>query len=151
MAEHAEGSITIEAPASSVMDVIADYEAYPEWAGVKSVEVLERGPGERGTRVAFEVDVPVLGKASYTLAYRYAPGDLGVSWSTTEARGAVRELHGEYLLSELDDETEVTYRLSVELGVLVPGMLRTEGAKRVIAAALKGLKQRVEGDERPEG
>jgi uncharacterized membrane protein len=146
VAEHAEGSITIEAPASSVMDVIADYEAYPEWAGVKSVEVLERGPGERGTRVAFEVDVPVLGKASYTLAYRYAPGDLGVSWSTTEARGAVRE----YLLSELDDETEVTYRLSVELGVLVPGMLRTEGAKRVIAAALKGLKQRVEGDERPE-
>jgi hypothetical protein len=95
--------------------------------------------------------VPVLGKASYTLAYRYAPGDLGVSWSTTEARGAVRELHGEYLLSELDDETEVTYRLSVELGVLVPGMLRTEGAKRVIAAALKGLKQRVEGDERPDG
>jgi hypothetical protein len=44
----------------------------------------------------------------------------------------------------VDDETEVTYRLSVELGVLVPAMLRTEGAKRVIAAALKGLKERVE-------
>jgi len=126
------------------MDVITAYEAYPEWAGVETVRVLERGPGDLATRVAFEVDVPVLGKASYTLAYRYAPGDLGLSWSTTEARGAVRELHGEYLLNEVDDETEVTYRLSVELGVLVPAMLRTEGAKRVIAAALKGLKERVE-------
>jgi hypothetical protein len=144
MAEHAEGSITIDAPLSSVMDVIADYEAYPVWAGVKSATVLERGPGDRATRVAFEVDVPVLGKASYTLAYRYAPGDLGLSWSTIEARGAVRELHGEYLLNEIDDQTDVTYRLSVELGVLVPGMLRTEGAKRVIEAALKGLKERVE-------
>ena len=144
MAEHAEGTITIDAPASSVMDVIADYEAYPEWAGVEYVRVLERGPGGRATRVAFDVDVPVLGKAAYTLAYRYAPGDLGLSWSTTEARGAVRELHGEYLLNEIDDETEVTYRLSVELGVLVPAMLRTQGAKRVIAAALKGLKERVE-------
>jgi hypothetical protein len=50
----------------------------------------------------------------------------------------------EYPPDEVDDETEVTYRLSVELGVLVPAILRTEGAKRVIAAALKGLKERVE-------
>ncbi|HEY2802664.1 MAG TPA: SRPBCC family protein [Actinomycetota bacterium] len=144
MAEHAEGTISIDASPSEVMEVITDYEAYPEWAGVETVSVLERGPGDLATRVAFEVDVPVLGKASYTLAYRYAPGDLGLSWSTTEARGAVRELHGEYLLNEVDDDTEVTYRLSVELGVLVPAMLRTQGAKRVIDAALKGLKDRVE-------
>src|SRR6266705_7055404 len=100
--EHAEGSILIEAPIDDVVEVIEDYEAYPEWADVRSADVRERGEGGRPTEVAFEVDVPVLGKAAYTLAYRYAPGDLGVSWSTTEARGAVRELHGEYLLSELE-------------------------------------------------
>jgi hypothetical protein len=95
--------------------------------------------------VAFEVDVPVLGRASYTLAYRYAPGDAGVSWVTKEARGAVSNIRGEYLLNELDDrETEVTYRLSVELGVLLPGFVRTQGAKRVIENALEGLKRRVE-------
>jgi hypothetical protein len=145
MSEHAEGSIVIEAFTADVMDVITDYEAYPEWADVKSAKVLQRGEGGLATEVAFEVDVPVLGKATYTLAYRYAPGDAGVSWVTKEARGTVRDIAGEYLLNELSDhETEVTYRLSVELGVLVPGFIRTQGAKRVIENALEGLKRRVE-------
>src|SRR5207247_3094080 len=87
-----------------------------------TARVLQRGAGGVGTEVAFEVDVPILGRASYTLAYRYAPGDAGVSWVTKEARGAVSNISGEYLLNELGDrETEVTYRLSVELGVLLPG------------------------------
>jgi len=145
MGEHAEGSIVIEASAAEVMDVITDYEAYPEWADVKSASVLQRGEGGLATEVAFEVDVPVLGRASYTLAYRYAPGDAGLSWVTREARGAVSNISGEYLLDELDDgETEVTYRLNVELGVLLPGFVRTQGAKRVIENALERLKRRVE-------
>jgi uncharacterized membrane protein len=143
--EHAEGSIVIDAPLEDVMEVIEDYEAYPEWAEVQRVEVMQRIEGGRATEVAFEVDVPVLGKASYTLAYTYAPGDTGLSWITKEARGAIRDIRGEYLLDELeDDSTKVTYRLAVELGVLVPGFLRTEGAKRVIENALQRLKRRVE-------
>lgn len=142
--EHAEGSILIEAPLEDVMEVIEDYEAYPEWADVKRVEVLERGEGGRATEVAFEVDVPVLGNAAYTLSYQYAQGDTGLSWVTKEARGAVRDIRGEYLLNDLDETTKVTYRLAVELGVLVPGFLRTEGAKRVIENALEKLKRRVE-------
>ena len=143
--QHAEGSILIEAPIEDVVEVIEDYEAYPEWADVRTVEVRERGEGGRPTEVAFEVDVPVLGKASYTLRYRYAAGDTAISWSSTEAHGAVREVQGEYLLDELDpDSTKVTYRLAVELGTLVPGFIRTEGAKRVIEYALERLKRRVE-------
>jgi uncharacterized membrane protein len=135
----------IEAPLEDVMEVIEDYEAYPEWADVRSVEVRERGEGGRATEVAYVVDVPVLGRASYTLTYRYAPGDTGLSWTTSEARGAIRDIRGEYLLNELSEsETEVTYRLGVELGVLVPGFLRSEGARRVIENALEKLKRRVE-------
>ena len=143
--EHAEGSIVIEAPLEDVMEVIEDYESYPDWADVRSVEVLRRGEGGRATEVAFEVDVPVLGKAAYTLSYQYAPGDTGLSWTTSEARGAIRDIRGEYLLHDLSDvETKVTYRLGVELGVLVPGFLRIEGARRVIENALEKLKRRVE-------
>ena len=40
--------------------------------------------------------------------------------------------------------TQVTYRLAVELGPLVPGFIRTEGARRVIENALERLKRRVE-------
>ncbi len=145
MTEHTEGSVVIEASAAEVMDVLTDYEAYPEWADVKSATVLERGEGGLATKVAFEVEVPVLGRAAYTLAYRYAPGDAGLSWVTTEARGSVTDITGEYLLTEVADrETKVVYRLSVELGVLLPGFVRTQGAKRVIDNALEGLKRRVE-------
>ncbi len=145
MTEQTEGQIVIEASAAEIMDVLTDFEAYPQWADVKSATVLERGEGGLGTRVAFEVDVPVLGRASYTLAYRYAPGDGGMSWVSTEARGAVSDISGEYLLSEVDDdETKVIYRLSVNLGVLLPGFVRTQGEKRVIENALEGLKRRVE-------
>lgn len=143
--ELTEGNITIDAPLIDVMEVIEAYEAYPEWAEVNRVEIRERGEGGRATEVAFEVDVPVLGTASYTLRYQYAPGDTGVSWVSTEARGAIREIRGEYLLDELDESsTKVTYRLGVELGPLVPGFVRTEGAKRVIENALERLKRRVE-------
>ena len=143
--EHAEGTIVIDTPLDEVVDVIEDYEAYPEWAEVRRVDVRERGEGGRATEVAFEVDVPVLGKASYTLRYRYAPGGTAISWDSIEAHGAVREIRGEYLLDDAQtDATTVTYRLAVELGPLVPGFLRTEGAKRVIENALERLKRRVE-------
>jgi carbon monoxide dehydrogenase subunit G len=145
MSEQTEGQIVIAASAPDVMDVLTDFERYPEWADVKSVEVLERGEGGLGTKVAFEVDVPVLGRASYTLAYRYAPADGGMSWVSTQARGAVSDISGEYLLTEIDDdETKVIYRLRVEIGVLLPGFVRTQGEKRVIDNALQRLKQRVE-------
>src|SRR5436309_11567492 len=143
--EHAEGSILIDAPIDDVVEVIEDYEAYPDWADVRSVNVRERGEGGRPTQVAFEVDVPVLGKASYTLQYRYAAGDTAISWTSTEAHGAVRDVRGEYLLDELDpDSTQVTYRLAVEPGPLAPGCIRTEGARRVLERPLERLKRRVE-------
>ncbi|HET9724367.1 MAG TPA: SRPBCC family protein [Actinomycetota bacterium] len=144
MAEQTEASIHIDASAAEVMDVLTDYEVYPEWADVKSARVVERGEGGLATKVAFEIDVPVLGRAEYTLAYRYAPADAGMSWVSTEARGSVTNITGEYLLDEVDGQTKVTYRLAVDLGVLLPGFVRTQGAKRVIDNALAGLKRRVE-------
>ena len=143
--ELTEGSIEIEAPLEDVMEVIEDYESYPSWADVKSAKVLRRGEGDRPVEVAFEIDLPVLGKASYVLSYVYAPGDTGLSWTAREAHGPVRDIRGEYLLRELDeDRTKVTYRLGVELAPLIPGLLRTEGQKRVIENALEKLKRRVE-------
>jgi uncharacterized membrane protein len=49
MSEQTEGQIVIEAPAVEVMDVLTDFEAYPEWADVKCARVLHRGDGGRGT------------------------------------------------------------------------------------------------------
>jgi len=74
-------------------------------------------------------------------------GSLGICSSSARTRSitAVSNISGEYLLTEIDDdETKVIYRLAVDLGVLLPGFVRTQGEKRVIENALEGLKRRVE-------
>jgi hypothetical protein len=53
MAEHTTSSIVISADAASIMEVIADFPAYPAWAqGVSRAEVVVPGaPGERAKTV----------------------------------------------------------------------------------------------------
>lgn len=143
MAQRAEGSVEVRASPSEVMAAIADFEAYPEWSDVESAEVLERDDRGRGTVVAFRVGTMGL-SASYTLVYQYAEADRGVSWTTREAEGALRDVSGEYVLEETPGGTLVTYRLAVDLAVPLPRLLRRQGERRVVRAALEGLKRRVE-------
>ena len=143
MGTRTEGSIRIIADPSEVMEVISDYESYPEWTDVRSAKVLRSDSKGRPTQVAFEIAMMGL-SASYTLAYKYAAKDAGVSWTTKEAGGAVKDIVGEYLLEPDGDETEVTYRLSVDLSMPVPGLMKRQGEKKVVKTALQGLKRRVE-------
>ena len=55
--EHAEGSVVIEAPLEDVMEVIEDYESYPEWSEVQTVDIRQRGEGGRAYEVAYEVAI----------------------------------------------------------------------------------------------
>ncbi len=144
MAEKTQGDIEIEASPAEIMEAIADFESYPEWVdGIKSAEVREKNADGRPTEVAFEFSAMGF-TASYTLRYEYEPEDRGVRWSTVEASGAVKDVRGEYVLEPLNGDTEVTYRLTVELGVPVPGFLKRQADKRAIKTALDGLKKRVE-------
>lgn len=138
-----EGTIDIEAGAEEIMEVIADFEAYPEWSDVKSAEVVKRDGQGRGAEVAYEVSALGM-SASYTLAYAYKPKHAGMSWTTRSAKGAVKDIAGEYVLDEDDGVTTVTYRLAVEPAVPVPGFMKRQAEKRVIKQALEGLKRRVE-------
>jgi ribosome-associated toxin RatA of RatAB toxin-antitoxin module len=148
MADRAEGSITINASATDVMEVITDFESYPEWSDVKAARVLERDGAGRPVAVAFEITAPVIGDARYTLAYEYADDDEGLSWTTREMQGKIEDIQGEYVLGELDeDETKVTYRLAVALAIKVPGILKKQGERQIIKTALENLKKRVEAGE----
>jgi ribosome-associated toxin RatA of RatAB toxin-antitoxin module len=144
MPEHAEGSIDIKATPKEIMAVIADFEAYPDWVGnMEDAEVLERDGRGRGSLVAFRLRTPVLA-AEYTLQYRYAPRAGGVSWTYRE--GTLDDLSGSYDLEPLDGVTRVTYRLDVELGMPLPGLLKRQAAKQIVRSALNDLKRRVEED-----
>ena len=144
MAEQTEGTIEIEASPSEIVDTIADFDAYPDWVdGIKSAEVRERGETDRPTVVAFEFSAMGF-SATYTLKYEYEADDTAVRWSTIEASGAVKDVEGSYELEALNGDTEVTYKLKIELGVPLPGFLKRKADKQAIKTALDGLKKRVE-------
>jgi carbon monoxide dehydrogenase subunit G len=144
MAERTEGTTEIDATPEEIMEVITDFESYPEWAeGIRAAKVKRRDDEGRPAEVAFEFSAMGF-EASYTLVYDYAPEHGGVSWTSKQASGAVRGVEGEYVLEAEDGDTTVTYRLAVEIAVPLPGFLKRRADKQAIKTALEGLKKRVE-------
>jgi len=143
MAEQTTSSIVIAAPPARVMEVIADFPAYPTWAkGMRSTEVLSQTPDGRPATVRFALDVAPI-RDEYVLAYDWH-GDREVTWSLVESK-ILRTLDGAYELRERPDgSTEVTYRLELDLTIPLIGMLKRKGERILIDTALSGLKSAVE-------
>ena len=144
MAEQTTSSIVIAADRASIMAVIADFEAYPQWAhGVKRAEPVVAG-AERPEQVWFELDASPI-KDAYTLAYTWK-GQQEVRWSLVEAEQIVKTMDGAYLLADNGDgSTTVTYQLVVDVKIPMLGMIKRKAEKVIIDTALKELKKRVEG------
>lgn len=143
MADQTQGSIEINADPRAIMDVIEDFEAYPEWAPqIKKVEIRERDSDKRGAQVYYEVSQGPM-KADYTLEYTYKPNDSGVSWVFIEGHG-LRDLQGDYTLEPAGSKTKVTYKAKVDITIPMIGFIKRKMEGVVIDTALKGLKKRVE-------
>jgi uncharacterized membrane protein len=143
VADKTTSSIVIATPGDVIMAVIADFDAYPEWAtGVRSAEVLSLGEDDRASRVRFRLDAGMI-KDSYVLGYDW-DGNAQVRWHLAEAGAVVSEMSGAYLLADLGDSTKVIYELAVGIRIPMIGMLKRRAEKMIIDAALKGLKSRAE-------
>jgi ribosome-associated toxin RatA of RatAB toxin-antitoxin module len=148
MADRTESSIVVDAAPGDVLDVIADFDAYPEWTGaVKEAAVVEEFEDGWASQVRFTLDAGVL-KDTYTLSYEWDVDEAGsgtVSWALVEAT-VLKAMDGAYRLREAaGGGTEVTYTLAVDLRVPMLGMLRRKAEKVIIDTALNELKKRVEG------
>ena len=87
MAEQTSSSIVVNAEPAEVMAVIADFEAYPEWAqGVKHTEVRKPGAEDRPEHVFFVLDASPI-KDEYTLSYDWQ-GDRAVRWQLSTCRSS---------------------------------------------------------------
>jgi ribosome-associated toxin RatA of RatAB toxin-antitoxin module len=147
MADRTESTIVIDASPGDVLDVIADFEAYPEWAGdVKQVRILaEEGDGW-ADQVEFTLDAGAI-KDTYVLDYDWDVIEDGtgvVSWHLVTAM-VLKTMTGSYALAEEGDRTRVTYRLTVDVKIPMIGLLKRKAEKVIVDTALKGLKKRVEG------
>jgi uncharacterized membrane protein len=136
--------IVIDAPAHQVMAVIADFDAYPDWAtGMKEVRPLSTGTDGRPETVSFVLDAAPI-RDSYVLRYDWQ-GDREVSWSLAEPATILRSMDGSYVLEDAVGATRVTYQLAVDVSIPLLGMLKRKAEKVIIDTALRGLKARVEG------
>ncbi len=144
MGDRTTSSVSIGADRQQVMAVIADFAAYPQWASaVRSAEVVSRDADGRPSRVRFSLDAGMI-KDSYVLGYDW-DGDSGVRWDLAEPGSVISAMSGSYALVKQPASTEVTYELSVDIRMPLPGMLKRRAEKVIIDTALKGLKSRVEG------
>ena len=143
MAERVKDSIDIKASADDIIEVVTDFDAYPDWnANIKKVEIREEDSDGWPTQVWFEVDAKVK-TIRYTLEYDYSDVPESLSWTLLE--GDVKSLSGSYAFDEFDDVTDVTYELSIDPGFPIPGFMKRQAEKQIMSSALKDLKKRTEG------
>jgi ribosome-associated toxin RatA of RatAB toxin-antitoxin module len=125
-------------------EVVVDFDRYPEWAAdIKQVEITERDDSGRPAVVAYRA--AAFGRStSYTLSYDYEGAPRELTWVQTRGDLTSR-LDGAYVFEPtVDGDTEVVYRLVVELKVPIPGFVKRRAEGRIMQTALKNLKARVE-------
>lgn len=123
--------------------MIADFGAYPQWAqAMREAQVLERDEDGRARRVRFRLDAGMV-KDTYVLRYDW-DGDSGVRWDLAEPGSVISAMSGGYVLAGRGGATDVTYELTVDVRIPMPGMLKRRAEKMIIDTALKGLKTRAE-------
>lgn len=147
MADRTESRITIQATPATVLDIIADFDAYPEWTGaVKQTETVATDSDGWAEQVRFVLDAGAI-KDTYVLGYDWDVAQDGsgtVSWHLVEGQ-VLKAMEGAYVLEPAGSGTEVTYRLMVDLKIPILGMLRRKAEKVIIDTALNELKKRAEG------
>ena len=148
MADRTQSSVEIAAEPGAVLDVIADFERYPEWANeVTSATVLSEDGDGWADQVEFHLHAGAIKdtlRARVRLGHRQgrhrqrlvAPG------AGHPAQGARRHLHAG---PHRGTGTQVTYDLEVDLTMPMIGMLKRKAEKHIINTALTELKKRAEG------
>lgn len=142
MVDEVSERVVVGADAATVLDVIRDVEAYPQWQAETTVaEVLDRQEDGLPARVHFVVDGGVFRES---MVVEYAHSATGMSWRLVSGE-QLRRNDGRYEVTDRGDGTaELAYALAVDLAIPLPGIIRRRAAKRIVDTALRGAKARAE-------
>lgn len=137
--------MTVPASIEACFAVGIDIERYPEWvAGLTSVEVEERDDQGRPLRVRFEAS-GIGRNTAYVLAYDLSEAPNRLSWTLVEG-DLTKRLDGVYIFEPANagpEATDVTYELTVELKVPLPGYVKRRAEDKILEAALQRFHDRV--------
>ena len=130
--------ILIEATPEEILDVIADLESLTEWSPAhQSSEVVERGDDGRPSVAKMKVNAAGI-TDEQVVAYTW--GDDTVSWTLVSA-GQQRAQDATYTLTPERDKTRVTFDITIDLVVPLPGFLLKRTVKGVMDTSTEGLRK----------
>jgi uncharacterized membrane protein len=144
MSDISTSTVTIQATASEIQEVLSNLPAYPTWSTtIKSVNVIATDDQGRATQVQVSVDAGAL-KDKPTLNYDWSKAPNRLEFSLEDA-DLLTEMSGAYIIKDNgDDTTDVTYELTVGLSMPVPAVMRQKAEKSTIDLTLKQLKEKLE-------
>lgn len=144
MSDLSTSTVTIQATAGQIQEVLSNLPAYPSWSTtIKSVNVIATDDQGRATQVQVSVDAGAL-KDKPTLNYDWSKAPNRLEFSLEDA-DLLTEMSGAYIIKDNgDDTTDVTYELTVGLSMPVPAVMRQKAEKSTIDLTLKQLKEKLE-------
>ncbi len=144
--EHAVVHTLVAADTEACFLVVTKLADYPEWThGVTTVEILSHDDAGRPDRAEFRAEA--MGRSTrYTLDYDYSDAPRSVRWSLVDG-DLTRRLDGSYTFEpdpEAPGSTRVTYELTIDLMVPLPGFVKRRAETKIMEAALREFKRKVE-------
>ena len=132
--------IVIEASPEEILDVIADFEAMPEWSEPhQSAEILDTGDDGRPRQVKMKVKVAGITDEQVVT---YTWGDNVVSWKLVSS-SQQKAQDGKYTMVPQGNDTLVKFELLADPNVPLPGFVLKRAVKGTIDSATKALRERV--------
>jgi len=132
--------IVIEASPEEILDVIADFEAMPEWSEPhQSAEILETGADGRPSKVKMKVRTAGI-TDEQVVAYTWSGNE--VSW-TLVSSAQQKSQDGTYTLAAKGSGTLVKFEVSVDPNVPLPGFVLKRAIKGTMDSATQELRKRV--------
>jgi hypothetical protein len=143
VADEAHERIHIDAPVDVCFELATDFEGYPAWTSdVQHARIVEYAADGTSARADFRA--AALGRSvRYVLDYDLSNAPYSFSWKLVEG-DMLRALEGRYTFDDVDEGTDVTYDLTVELAIPMPGLVKRRAAGRIVGAALQDLKHAAE-------
>ena len=143
MSDSVEKSTEIDATPAQCYQVAAKLDDYPKWvASLQSVEVLAADTDGLARQAKFAVGA--FGRTlDYTLEYTHKVPEK-LAWQAIA--GSVKALVGSYSFEALDGgkRTRVTYKLALDPGFPIPGMIKKASTKLIVSTALNDLRKHIE-------
>ena len=132
--------IEFQAPMSAVMNVLVDFERYPDFLPeMRSVRILRRE--EETWEVAFTLEL--IRRIQYTLRLE-RDGESALRWSMVE--GIFRSNDGRWCLEAGEEGvTRARYEIDLDPGIFLPGSLVQTLVTRQLPEMLERFKERIEG------